>query len=155
VRLRNRGRQSGAIVLVTCLLFGHGVCSAAAEPLTPEQDERYTTLIHELRCLVCQNQTIADSNAPLAADLRDQVRKRILLGESNTEIRNFLTDRYGDFVLYKPPLRTRTVLLWFGPFVLLLLAIAAVMRYARRSRAARAPATVDEQALRRILDDAE
>ncbi len=92
----------------------------------PEQQEAYETLTAELRCLVCQNQTIADSNAELAADLRRQVQEMLEQGKSREEIVQFMTDRYGDFVLYKPPFKLKTGLLWLGPVVFLLLGLVAV-----------------------------
>lgn len=124
----------------------------ATDDLTPEQLARYRELTHELRCLVCQNQTISDSNAPLAEDLRAQVHAQILAGRSNDEIRDYMTARYGDFVLYKPPLKAKTVLLWSGPFVLLLIGLFAVWRFARRTPPAAAP-PVDAAAVQRLLDD--
>lgn len=86
----------------------------------PAKQARYERLIREIRCLVCQNEPIADSNAPLAADLRREVRERIDGGASDREIINFLTARYGDFVLYRPPFTPRTWLLWLAPGLLLL-----------------------------------
>jgi cytochrome c-type biogenesis protein CcmH len=77
-------------------------------------------LSQELRCLVCQNQTLADSNAPLAVDLRNQVREQLAAGKSEAEVVDFLVARYGDFVLYRPPLKASTLFLWIGPFVFLL-----------------------------------
>ena len=103
--------------------------TAAHAALTEVQDVRYQTWVHELRCLVCQNQTIAESNAPLAADLREQVRSQIESGRSDEEIRRYLTDRYGDFVLYNPPLKPQTWLLWFAPFALLTLALGIALRW--------------------------
>ncbi len=82
-------------------------------------DSRLKRLEGELRCLVCQNQTLADSNAPLAEDLRREVRELAVAGKSDDQIRAFLTERYGDFVLYNPPVKRTTWLLWFGPFILL------------------------------------
>ena len=92
-----------------------------AQPLAenPQVEARLKTLAVELRCLVCQNQTLADSNAPLAEDLRREVREMIVKDMSDQEIINFLVARYGDFVLYRPPLKTTTTLLWVGPFLLL------------------------------------
>lgn len=84
-----------------------------------KQEQRYKKLIDELRCLVCQNQNLADSNAPLAQDLRKQVYKMISAGQSDDEILNFMVTRYGDFVLYRPPFNTATFLLWVGPFIIL------------------------------------
>ena len=83
-------------------------------------EERYYLLIEEVRCLVCQNQSLADSNAPLAQDLRNEIFKMIQINKSNTEIMEFLVKRYGDFVLYRPPLKKNTWLLWFGPFLFLI-----------------------------------
>lgn len=101
---------------------------------TPQQLQRYERLIHELRCLVCQNQTIADSNADLAKDLRRQTRDMILAGRSDAEIQQFMTDRYGDFVLYNPPVKPTTYLLWGAPVILLLVgAIVMVTVVGRRS----------------------
>ena len=85
-------------------------------------EERYYLLIEEVRCLVCQNQSLADSNAPLAQDLRNEIFKMIQINKSNTEIMEFLVKRYGDFVLYRPPLKKNTWLLWFGPFLFLIVA---------------------------------
>jgi cytochrome c-type biogenesis protein CcmH len=95
------------------------VAALAQAPSTSALDARLKRLEVELRCLVCQNQTLADSDAPLAADLRREVRELAVAGKSDDEIRAFLTARYGDFVLYKPPVQRNTWLLWFGPFVLL------------------------------------
>ncbi|MDX1443830.1 MAG: cytochrome c-type biogenesis protein [Gammaproteobacteria bacterium] len=103
----------------------------------PQKQERYTQLINELRCLVCQNQTIADSNADLANDLKDKVAGMIHDGKSNEEIIIFLTDRYGDFVLYRPPVQPNTWLLWAGP-ALLLGAGLLVFGFTLRRRAANA-----------------
>jgi cytochrome c-type biogenesis protein CcmH len=113
----------------------------------PAQQARYEHLIRELRCLVCQNQSIADSNASLASDLRREVREMMLVGRSDAEIRAFMTERYGDFVLYKPPVAPRTWLLWLAPALLLLGGIGvAGMVVLRRARAAKSdPAALDEE----------
>jgi len=100
----------------------------------PVLRERYEVITEELRCLVCQNQTIADSNAELAVDLRNQVREMLLAGQSDDEIRDYMTARYGDFVLYKPPLRRRTVALWFAPVVLLLGGFVVLLRIVLRHK---------------------
>jgi cytochrome c-type biogenesis protein CcmH len=100
---------------------------------TPEQRARYQHLAEELRCLVCQNQTLADSNAELAGDLRRQVETMIVAGRSDDEIKGFLVDRYGDFVLYRPPVQGNTWLLWVGPFALLIVGALAWWRIQRRS----------------------
>lgn len=100
-----------------------------------EFQARYETLIRELRCLVCQNQPIADSSAPLAKDLRRQVREMLLSGSSDSEIYSFMTDRYGDFVLYRPPFVQRTWLLWLAPGILLLLGGTILARTIRQRAA--------------------
>jgi cytochrome c-type biogenesis protein CcmH len=101
----------------------------------PALQQRYEHLIRELRCLVCQNETIADSNADLAADLRREVHGMIAAGKSDAEIRAFLTDRYGDFVLYRPPLTRDTLLLWAAPALLLGIGVFVAFRVvSRRSR---------------------
>ena len=92
----------------------------AQTPVDPAFDARLKHLETELRCLVCQNQTLADSNAPLAEDLRREVRELATSGKNDAEIKQYLVARYGDFVLYKPPLQSNTWLLWLGPFALLL-----------------------------------
>jgi cytochrome c-type biogenesis protein CcmH len=123
-------------------------------PLNAQQEARYRALLPELRCLVCQNESLADSQAPLAADLRYEIRGLIAHGEDDAGVRKYLTDRYGDFVLYRPPLARRTVLVWFGPFLLLGLGLVLLLGYARRSRrVVVAPASVDQEALRKLLDD--
>ena len=101
---------------------------------TMEQQQRYEQLIGELRCLVCQNQTIADSNAGLAVDLRRQVAEQVRAGKSNREIKNYLTERYGDFVLYKPRIKPETLLLWFGPGLIFLAALGVLVGIIRNRR---------------------
>ncbi len=114
----------------------------------PAQQERYELLVNELRCLVCQNQSIADSNATLASDLRREVRELMEAGRTDAEIRVYMTDRYGDFVLYRPPFSARTWLLWAAPGLLVIGGLAAaIVVVLRRSRAARMnPAALDEDA---------
>jgi cytochrome c-type biogenesis protein CcmH len=95
-------------------------------------EKRTVALAHELRCLVCQNQTLADSNAPLAVDLRNQIREQLAAGRSEREVREFMVARYGDFVLYKPPFKATTLLLWGGPFLFLLLGVFLLLKRVRR-----------------------
>jgi cytochrome c-type biogenesis protein CcmH len=111
----------------------------AQEPATQNREDqalekRVRDLSSELRCLVCQNQTLADSNAPLAADLRNQVREQLKSGKSERDVIDFLVARYGDFVLYRPPLQANTVLLWLGPFLLLVAGLALLVWRLRRRR---------------------
>jgi cytochrome c-type biogenesis protein CcmH len=103
--------------------------SAAADPAL---EARVHQIAVELRCLVCQNQTIADSNAPLALDLRNQVREMVRRGDSEQQIIDYMTARYGDFVLYRPPVKSTTALLWYGPFVLLVVGLAMFVLVLRR-----------------------
>ncbi len=102
---------------------------AAADPVL---EKKVTAISAELRCLVCQNQTIADSNADLAVDLRNQVRTMLEKGETKEQILSYMTARYGDFVLYRPPLRDNTAMLWFGPGVLLVGGLAVLIIILRR-----------------------
>jgi len=97
-------------------------------------EARLKSLAEELRCLVCQNQTIADSNAPLALDLRNQIRTQIGQGRSDNQLRDYMVERYGDFVLYRPPFKATTALLWAGPFVLLLAGAFIYWTMVRRRR---------------------
>jgi cytochrome c-type biogenesis protein CcmH len=113
----------------------------AATPAEVAMESRLKKLDEELRCLVCQNQSLADSNAPLAQDLRREVRSLADAGKSDAEIKDFLVARYGDFVLYKPPVKSITWLLWFGPFVLLAGGALAWWSVTRRRGRRVAPAT--------------
>ena len=121
---------------------------------SPENEERYRTLVDELRCLVCQNQTIAESNADLASDLRREVYRMVEDGRSEDEIAGFMVARYGDFVLYRPPLRGDTILLWAGPFLLAAIGLTVLaVHLRRRRRAPAAPLDADERRrIRRIID---
>jgi cytochrome c-type biogenesis protein CcmH len=105
----------------------------AADPVA---EKRLMEISAELRCLVCQNQTIADSNADLALDLRREIRGMIQQGKSDQEILDFMVARYGDFVLYRPPVQNNTALLWFGPLLILVLGLFALVRYLRRRNVA-------------------
>ena len=117
--------------LAAVLLAFAAVAGAQAQP----DEQRYQALIEELRCMVCQNQSIAESNAPLAEDLRQQVRAQIDAGRSDAEIIEFLTARYGDYVRYRPAFKGMTLLLWLGPFALLLAAVTTAVVVIRRSKA--------------------
>jgi len=126
-----------------------GQAEEVARP-DPQVEARLKDLGEELRCLVCQNQTIADSHAPLAIDLRNQIREQVRAGRSDDEIRAYMVERYGDFVLYKPPLKATTLLLWIGPFALLLAGAGVVTYIARARRAPDASAEVAGERRREI-----
>ena len=121
---------------------------------SPEHEQRYRTLLDELRCLVCQNQNIAESNADLASDLRREVYRMVEEGRSADEITEFMVARYGDFVLYRPPLRSGTVLLWAGPFALAAIGLGMLALHLRRRRRSPVP-LLDEgtrERVRRLID---
>lgn len=124
---------------------------------SPEQEKRYKALIAELRCLVCQNQNIADSNADLAKDLRREIYGMIQSGKTDRDIVEFMVARYGDFVLYKPPLKLKTGLLWAGPLLILCLGVFLLFRtIARKKQAVEPGLPAEERAeLRRLLDEEE
>ena len=124
------------LVLIVCVMFSPAWAqdrgSASPAVADPALEARVMAIGAELRCLVCQNETVAASNAELAVDLRGQIREQLRAGRSESDILAFMSQRYGDFVLYRPPLQTSTVLLWLGPFVLLLLGGFALVRHLRR-----------------------
>ena len=133
---RGLARAGLAIALalaVLCSLVTPPVLADDAAPAAdPVLEARVTRVSAELRCLVCQNQTIADSNAGLAVDLRNQVREMLRRGDSEAQIYSYMTARYGDFVLYRPPLKTSTAVLWFGPALLLVGGLAVLVIVLRR-----------------------
>ncbi len=121
-------------------------CFAAVEYRkfnNPQQEQSYKVLIEELRCLVCQNQTIADSNADLAKDLRRQVYEMLQQGKSQDEIVEFMIQRYGDFVLYNPQFKLKTGLLWLGPVVFLLIGLLMLILFVRKNKVLVKPAVTD------------
>ena len=125
------------IGLFLLVLLGFGqVISQEAKPMTddPALEKRLNNLSKELRCLVCQNETLADSQADLAEDLRREIREQMRAGKSDQEIINFLTQRYGQFIIYRPRVTPTTYLLWFGPFVLLLAGLALLFNYIKHRR---------------------
>jgi len=134
--------------------FVHAQAEEVARP-NPVVEERLKGLAEELRCLVCQNQTIADSSAPLALDLRNQIRTQIAAGRSDDEIRAYMVDRYGDFVLYRPPFKARTAVLWLGPLLLIVIGGAVFFAVVRRRRGtASAPSGAQQRAeIEALLDD--
>jgi cytochrome c-type biogenesis protein CcmH len=139
-----------APLLLAASFLASGQALDVAHP-DAKVEARLKSIAEELRCLVCQNQTIADSNAPLALDLRQQVRGMIVAGKSDDEIRAYMVTRYGDFVLYKPPFNAVTAFLWVGPGVLIVAGFAALFLMIRRRRdAAAATAPPDDRRRREI-----
>lgn len=124
----------------------------AEAPMSAPIQARWDHIAGELRCLVCQNESLASSNAELAVDLRREVRQLIEQGQSDDDIRRFLVSRYGDFVLYKPEVKPVTWLLWFGPFALLLLALGVAFRLMRRRPAAPTLTDSERTRIRQLLE---
>jgi len=121
-------------LFVMCALLPQVLCADAIYPLeTPKQQAQFQGLLRELRCLVCQNQDLADSNAGLAKDLRDEVYTHVRAGESDDEIIRYLTARYGDFILFKPPVKSVTLMLWLGPFLFLSVGLGLFWRRTRHA----------------------
>ncbi|HET7845390.1 MAG TPA: cytochrome c-type biogenesis protein [Xanthomonadales bacterium] len=136
-------------VLAAALLFGASA-ALAIDPLPPadaKYEKRFQRLTAELRCLVCQNQNLADSDALLAKDLRNEVLEMMRAGRTDAEIKQFMVDRYGDFVLYNPPVKPITWALWFGPPLLLLVGAGAVVAIVRKRSSQVAPGARGEEDL--------
>ncbi|MCP4287243.1 MAG: cytochrome c-type biogenesis protein CcmH [Gammaproteobacteria bacterium] len=121
----------------------------------PEKEARYKQLIEELRCLVCQNQNLADSNAELAQDMRRITYEMVSRGESDKQVIAFMVQRYGDFVLYRPPFQTSTAMLWIGPFIILGVAVLVLLLFIRRRAKEKAHSLTaeDHERARQLLDD--
>lgn len=161
ITLKSTAMQVAKGFAATMLVaFATGACVQAAEALPMAQDpiveKRLIAISEELRCLVCQNESLASSRAELANDLREEVRKLIAKGDSDADIKTYLVDRYGDFVLYRPEVKPLTWLLWFGPFMLLLAGLVAMALYlrARRSSAtgSRQLTAADRQKVQSLLN---
>lgn len=139
------------LALLTLPAYSEALPATSEEtgaPVNPAVEQRLMKLSEELRCLVCQNQSLADSGAGLAEDLRREIRSMIVQGKTDKEIVDFLVQRYGDFVRYRPPVKATTVLLWFGPFALLGLGAIALYRRLkqRRQEIVDTPLTKEERA---------
>ena len=150
--------MKGLMIVLTLLFLLNPTSYAAFEVKkfeSPQHEQRYKKLVDELRCLVCQNQNLADSNAALAVDLRKQVFKMINGGQSDKEIMDFMVTRYGDFVLYRPPFKTTTFFLWVGPFVILIIGLFVLIRFIRlRKKVVTTELTSNEkEKLKQLLDE--
>ncbi len=146
-------------VIVLLLWAGPALAVGADETMLPDpaKEVRARELMEDLRCLVCKNQSITDSNADLARDLREIVRERVAAGETDAQVRQYMVDRYGDWILMKPPFNVRTALLWLAPALMLVLGGFGAWAFVRRQRPAAQPQALDadEQArLRALLDEA-
>ncbi len=120
------------LLVVFCLMLPVYAAEDIYPFATPQQAQRFTTLTTQLRCLVCQNQNLAQSNSGLAADLRKQIYQQIIHGQSDPDILRYLTERYGNYILYRPPIDALTVGLWFGPFILLVSGLGYLFYYLTR-----------------------
>jgi cytochrome c-type biogenesis protein CcmH len=132
------------IVLFICTSLNAQTKVAPNLSADPVLEARMMVIAEELRCLVCQNETIAASNADLAVDLKNQIRVKLTEGQSQQQILDFMVQRYGDFVLYRPPLKTTTILLWLGPFTLLAVALLMLVLNIKRRRRSAQPATLSD-----------
>jgi cytochrome c-type biogenesis protein CcmH len=142
--------MSRIAVLLAALFVVFAALGREAAPLAgdPEVEARLTAIAEELRCLVCQNESLIASRADLAMDLKRQVREQIRAGKSDDEIRDYMVQRYGDFVLYRPPVKSTTLLLWAGPFALMGAGLCAVWILVRRRRTAQDATLSTEQEAR-------
>lgn len=148
-------RLCGAVSILLLVLTNTAVARIETHEFSsPQMETDYKYLVDELRCLVCQNQNLADSNAELAQDLRQQVYDMLKQGQSREQIVDYMVTRYGDFVLYKPPVKRTTALLWFGPALFLLLAAIVVFVFVRRQKQKQpAVSTEQQQQVHKLLDD--
>lgn len=147
--------QCFAKVLVSVFLamFMSAQLSAQLIEIKPEYQKRYHAILEELRCLVCQNQTLADSSSELATDLRVEVKNMLENGRADQEILDFMSARYGDFVLYNPPVKSHTLFLWLGPFVFLLIGvIAALVIVSKRSKSEQGMSDEQQQRVKELLN---
>jgi cytochrome c-type biogenesis protein CcmH len=140
-----------AAVAASLVLFASVSMGREAVPMAedPKLEARLVDISQELRCLVCQNESLASSHAELADDLRQEVRELLRSGKSDQEVKDFLVSRYGDFVLYRPEVKPLTWVLWFGPFVLLVMAAIFLGMYLRQRRALAAPDVLSDEARER------
>lgn len=142
---------------VCLLILPLAAWAGEAKPLAddPVVEQRMIKIAEEMRCLVCQNESLAGSHADLAEDLRREIRDQIRAGKSDQEVMEFMVSRYGDFVRYRPPVKPETWLLWFGPFLLLLLGMLVLVRSLRK-RSTESPAVLDQsqrESVKKMLEE--
>ena len=140
------------VAIALCSSFALQAKVAPNTSADPALEARMMVIAEELRCLVCQNETIAASHADLAIDLKNQIRIKLNEGQSQKQILDFMVDRYGDFVLYRPPLKTTTVLLWLGPFTLLAIAVLTLVLNVRRRKRSAQPAALSDADVAKARD---
>jgi cytochrome c-type biogenesis protein CcmH len=147
-------RKLAILFALLCLLIPiHARSNAALDFSRPEYKDRYYRVIGELRCLVCQNQPIGESNAELAVDLRKLVYEMVEQGKNDEDIYSFMTDRYGDFVLYNPPFKPSTMLLWFAPFVVIGIGCVALVVFIKRRNKETVPVPEVSESVRRRVEE--
>ena len=142
-----------AVIFLMLLVFGSVALAGPMDSFTfesAEQEDMFNKLSGELRCLVCQNQSISDSNAGLAQDLRKEIHGMILEGKSEDEIVSFMVDRYGDYVLYDPPFKPMTWMLWFGPIIAFVLGLFYAVRFIRSQKTNRDPGELSSEEAERL-----
>lgn len=149
-------RKFFCMLILTLLSGVTGAREAAPAAADSALEREVAAIASELRCLVCQNQSIAESNAPLAIDLRNQVREQLKEGRTSSEIRAYMVERYGNFVLYRPPMNTVTLLLWLGPLLLLIAGIVALYgRIARRTTVAGPLSDAERERVAKLLAESD
>ena len=148
-------RQQITLILLLLIATSYGFTNniRIMEFDNSSQKKRYQVLLQELRCLVCQNQSLADSNAELAQDMRTIVSEMIRKGDSNQTIIEFMTQRYGNFVRYRPPLDKTTLALWLSPFILVLIALSQLPGIIRNSRSSRIPDQTEQQKIADLINN--
>ena len=141
-----------SLVSILLMLACYGLMANEAAPLAedPVVEQRLIGISEEMRCLVCQNESLAGSRSDLASDLRAQIRSMIKAGKSDAEIRQYMVDRYGDFVLYRPPVKPITWLLWLGPFTILVVGIIGLLMYLRKRNTSMDSRTLSDDENRRL-----
>ncbi|AWW44864.1 cytochrome c-type biogenesis protein CcmH [Polynucleobacter paneuropaeus] len=141
-----------SLVSILLMLACYGLMANEAAPLAedPVVEQRLIGISEEMRCLVCQNESLAGSRSDLANDLRAQIRSMIKAGKSDAEIRQYMVDRYGDFVLYRPPVKPTTWLLWLGPFTILVVGIIGLLMYLRKRNTSMDSRTLSDDENRRL-----